>query len=97
MHDTADNAALTGRASLQAQRQGLSQPSSGWSSVWVWHKLRLRQLDGLLMEAGGGWCSAVIMVPSLNKAPILATGRLHGPLKFVAFAQELLFVTCELM
>ena len=38
----------------------------------------------------GSWCSAVIMVPLLNKAPILATGRLHGPLKFVAFAPGLL-------
>ena len=38
------------------------------------------------MEAGGGWCSTAIMVPSRNKTPILATGRLHGPLKFVAFA-----------
>ena len=49
------------------------------------------------MEAGGGWCSTAIMVPSLNKAPILATGRLHGPLKFVAFAQDLLLFPCELM
>ena len=27
MHDTAENAALAGRASLQAQRKGLSSPS----------------------------------------------------------------------
>ena len=53
------------------------------------------QLDGLLTEVAGGWSSTVIMVPSLSKAPILATGRLHGPLKFVTFAQELLFVNCE--
>ena len=37
------------------------------------------------------------MLPSLNKAPILATGRLRGPLKFVAFAQELSSFTCELI
>ena len=49
------------------------------------------------MEAAGGWWSTVIMVPSPKKAPILATGRLHGPLKFVAFAQDLLLFTCELM
>ena len=49
------------------------------------------------MEAGGGWCSTATMVPSLNKAPILATRRLHGPLKFGAFAQELLSFTCELI
>ena len=36
------------------------------------------------MEAGGGWCSTAIRVASLNKAPILAAGRLHGLLKFVA-------------
>ena len=49
------------------------------------------------MEAGGGWCSIAIMVPSLNTAPIVATGSLHGPLKFVALAQELLCFTCELI
>ena len=47
------------------------------------------------MEAGGGWCSTVIIVPSLYKSPIRATGRLHGPLKFVAFAQVLLLFACE--
>ena len=47
-------------------------------------------------EAGGVWCSTVVMVPSLQKAPMLATERLHGPLKLVAFAQVLLF-SCELM
>ena len=56
-----------------------------------------KQLDGLFLEAGGGWCSTVIMVPSLKKAPILATGRLHGPLEFVALAQDLLLFTCELI
>ena len=30
------------------------------------------------------------MVPLLNEAPILATGRWHGPLKLVAFVQQLL-------
>ena len=45
------------------------------------------------MEAGGGWCSTAIMVPLLNDAPILATGRL----KLVAFVQELLSFTCELI
>ena len=49
------------------------------------------------MEAGGGWCSTAIVVPSLNKAPILVTGRLQDPLKFVAFARELLSFTCELI
>ena len=49
------------------------------------------------MEAGGGWCSTVIMVPPLKKATILATGRLHGPLKFVALAQDLLLFSCDLM
>ena len=42
------------------------------------------------------WTSSI--VPSLNKAPILAIGRLHGPLNFVAFAQELSFllvISCE--
>ena len=29
----------------------------------------------------------MITVASLNRAPILATGRLHGPLKFVGSAQ----------
>ena len=33
------------------------------------------------MEAGCVWCSTAIMVPLLNEAPILATGRWHGPLK----------------
>ena len=50
------------------------------------------------MEAGGGWCSNVITAQSLNTAPILATGRLHGPLKFVAFAQDLFLLhvsSCE--
>ena len=37
------------------------------------------------MEAGGGWCS---------KAPILAAGGLHGPLKFVIFAQECCLFSC---
>ena len=89
-----ENAALTGRASVQAQRKGLSSPSS----VQIWHRLRLRQLDGLFMEAGGGWCStAIIVAPLLNEAPILATGRWHGPLKLVAFVQKLLSFTCELI
>ena len=45
-----------------------------------------------------GWCSTAIMVPSLNKAPILATGRWPvACLTFVAFAQELLSFTCELI
>ena len=42
-----------------------------------------------------GWCSTTIMVPLLNKAPILATPG-DGLLTFVAFAQELLSFTCEL-
>ena len=56
VHDTPHNAALTGRASLQAQKRlEWPQPSSGWSSVQIWHKLRLRELDGLfIMEAAGG-------------------------------------------
>ena len=49
------------------------------------------------MEAGGGWCSTAIMVPLLNEAPILATGRWHGPLKLFAFVQKLLSFTCELI
>ena len=49
------------------------------------------------MEAGGGWCSTAIMVPLLNEAPILATGRWHGPLKLVAFVQKLLSFTSELI
>ena len=93
MHGIADNAARTGRASSQAQRKGLSSPtSSGWSSVWIRHKLLLQQFDGLLMdwrlEAGAGWCSTVMTVPSLKTAPIPAAGRLHDPLKFFAFAQD---------
>ena len=39
------------------------------------------------------------MVPSLKKVPILATGRLHGPLKIVPFAQDLIVIqrvsSCE--
>ena len=27
--------------------------SEGWRSVWIWHKFRLRQLDGPLMGAIG--------------------------------------------
>ena len=73
----------------------LPQSFSSWSTVRIWHRLRLRQRDGLLIEAGGGWCSILIMFPSLNKAPILATGRLYGLFKFVVpFAQALLFFTC---
>ena len=49
------------------------------------------------MEAGGGWCSTAIMVQLLNEAPIVATGRWHGRLKPVAFVQELLSFTCELI
>ena len=41
------------------------------------------------MEAGGVWCSTAIMVPLLNEAPILATGRWRGPLKLVAFVEKL--------
>ena len=52
---------------------------------------RLRQLDTLFMEDGGAWCSTVIMVASQNKAPILGTVRLFGPLKSMAFAYVLLF------
>ena len=46
-------------------------------------------MDYLQRLGAGSWCSTVIMVPLLNKAPILATGRLHCPLKFVAFAPGL--------
>ena len=49
------------------------------------------------MEAGGGWCSTVIMVPSLKKAPILATGKLHGQMEFVEFTEDVLLFFCELM
>ena len=42
----------------------------------------MRQLDNLPIDAGGGWCQAVIMVPSQNEATILATRRLYSPLKF---------------
>ena len=49
------------------------------------------------MEAGGGWCSTAIMVPLLNEAPILATGRWHDRLKLVAFVQKLLSYTFELI
>ena len=95
MHDTHGKAALSGRLFTGLQI-GLDspQPFSSWSTVRIWHRLRLRQRDGLLMEAGGGWCSILIMFPSLNTAPILATGRLYGLFKFaVAFAQALLLFT----
>ena len=44
MHDTADNAALIGRASLQAQRKGLSSPSPLRAGA-VRIMLRLKELD----------------------------------------------------
>ena len=46
------------------------------------------------MEAGGSWCSTAIMVPSLKTALIRVTWGLHGPLKFIAFAQ-VFFFSCE--
>ena len=49
------------------------------------------------MEAGGGSCSTAILVPLLNEAPILATGRWHGRLNLVAFVLKLLSFTCELI
>ena len=77
MHATADSAASAGRASYAEKGLEKLQLSSGRSSVRIWRKLPLRQLDGLLMEAGRGWCSTVIMVPSLNKAAMK-----RGPLNF---------------
>ena len=44
----------------------------------------MRQLGNLPIAAGGGWCQAVIMVPSQNEPTILATRRLYSPLKFCA-------------
>ena len=35
----------------------------------MWQKLRLRQFDGLLMEAAAAWCSTVLMVPLLKENP----------------------------
>ena len=34
--------------------------TSGSGSVGNWHELRLKQLNRLVMEAGGGQCSTVI-------------------------------------
>ena len=93
MHDTADTAAVAGRASYRERGLEKLQPSSGWSNVRIWRKLPLRELDGLFMEAGGGWCSTVIMVPSMNKDAME-----RGPKKFFAFAQDdRRFFTCMLM
>ena len=55
MHDTADDADLTGHASLEAQRKCLSSPSPLWAgALYGSGTSRLRQLDGRLMKAGGG-------------------------------------------
>ena len=95
MHDTDDNVALIARASLQAQRKGLSSPSPLRAGAVYGSSFDGNSLNDDFTYGGFRWLVLNRDQASVVARASLATGRLHGPLKLVAFAQDyLLFSGC---